>query len=527
MAAIRYRQLQAPTLLDDVQDNGGTAAAQSLSNAFKSFSNQALDVVGDLRAQQGQREGAAAGVSGQPNFREGSKALTAYGEAYNNSALRSYAIHSETDLEDQAARLEVQANNDPESFRVTFAAVRDAHLKAAPAMAVPTLQEMYDRRMSEGVRRLSTARTVEVRNQQRKDTSEGIDRQTDRIANLEAEDNPANEKRIAEERAKLDLLIDGARNTGTITATEANAARVDASRRITSQAITSRFRNELKKPGGDPVKFIERLKEANKKSDVLPPDEEEKLVTGLLGELREQNFLDAQGRAQDNEEERARYEAGDREATADMLGGTLTQKKILDMVEDKRLKPETARTLNNELTNGDAGKSDPETLYRLETNLLDYTDEEIEQQYGLSWADKSRLTLKKREWESGWRGTQEGREAAERIDRSLGIPPGGLNQLLPDPIRKARERALTDWYNSVDSLEPGVRQSQLIPKAEEVIGRVIRQNKQLELDNLKRRRDRVTQKIAAEQPSGQAKKDIDAELQSLDAQIRQREQQVK
>jgi hypothetical protein len=277
MAAIRYRQLQAPGLLDTVPDNGDSSAAQSLANAFKSFSDQSSTLLGGLRSQQGQQEGAAAGATGSPQFREGARALTAYGEAYNNSALRSYSVRAEADAEDQAARLETEAANDPEHFRATFGAVRDTTVKNAPAMARQVLTDLYDRRLADGVSRLSRAQAVDLRDQSRKDTSDGIDRQTDRVANLMVEDNPDNEQRIAEEQVKLQMLIDGAVNDGTISKVEGGAAHVDAMRSITKRTVLARFQKELDNPYGDPVKFIKRFKEANKTSEALPPEEEQKL----------------------------------------------------------------------------------------------------------------------------------------------------------------------------------------------------------------------------------------------------------
>lgn len=525
--AIRYRQLQAPGLLDAVQDNGDSAAAQSLANSLKSFSDQSSSLLGGLRSQQGQREGAAAGAAGAPQFRDGARALTAYGEAYNNSALRSYAVRAEADAEDQAARLETEAANDPEHFRTTFGAVRDTTVKNAPEMARPALNELYGRRLAEGVSRLSRAQAVDLRNSARKDTSEGIDRQTDRIANLLAEDNPANEERIAEEQVKLQMLVDGAVNDGTLSKVEGSALHVGAMREVTKRTVLARFQKELDNPYGDPVKFIKRFKEANKTSEALPPEEEQKLEDGLLGELRERNALDAASRAQMNAEEQARFAAGDKEATSDLLAGRLTQQKLLSMTEQDQLRPETARTLRNELTSGSAAKSDPQTLFSYETDLLNRSEDEIREAPGLTWDDRSKLILKRREWEHGWRTTQEGREGADRIDRALGITPGIMSQVLPEPQRKARERALTDWYTAVDALEPGERQKALIPQAEEVIGRVIRSNNSLELERLRARRSQIAAKVAEEKPTGYMKKTVDDDIANLDAQIRGLEQRVK
>lgn len=526
--ATRYRQLEAPALLDTSHVNtGGAEAATALANTFKAFEKTAAGLGAGIQQRRGTAEGAAAGATGKPEFQKGWRTLTAYGEAYNNSALRSYAVHAEADAEDTSARLEVEAGTDPTKFRATMEAVANSTIKNAPPEARAVLQDIYGKSLAAGLGRVSQRQAVESNKTARADTAEGIGRSVDRIAQWRASNDPALAVQADEEEVKLQMLVDAAVRDGTISQVEGAAVHKDAYNEIIKQTVTERFKKEIQNPYGDPVKFIRRVQEENKTSEALPPDEEEKLVGSLLTTLREENSLDAAGRAQQNAEADARHQLGDRTATAALLSNQLTQSTLLKMVESDDLEPATARTLLNELTSGDTAKSDPKTLFSTETNLLNMSEEDITTERGLTWADRSRLILKRREWASGWRGTQEGREGSERIDRALGLAPGITNALLSDDQKKQRERALTDWYTSVDALPPAERQAKSIAISEEVIGRTIRNTAQTELQSLQTKRAQLVQRMSTEKLSDMARKDLQSYLEGIDRNIAEAEKKAK
>lgn len=491
---IRYRQLQQPTLIDTTPlETGDSQAATALANAFKQFEGVALEPAAGLRAQQGKREGAAAGSSDDPQFREGLRSLTAYGAAYNDSAMRSYAIKAEADAEDQAARLEVEAQNDPEKFNATFGAVRDETLKHAPPQARQVLGDIYTRRLGAGTARLTGARAEEINKQARADTSEGVQRAIDRIATLRASDDPSDAAQAEIEQAKLTLLIDGAHNSGTMSETEWQALHVKSQRAIVSQTVSARFQKELDSPYGNPVQFIEKLKKANQTSDVLSPEEEDKLVSGLMSDLREHNTLYSAENARSAAEEKARYEAGNREATSDLLSGNLTVRKLRDMVDQHQLDPDRATSLANELENGGVAADDPKVAFDTRTNLLDYSEDDISTMPGLTWKTRGELILKRREDALGWKGTQAASEAFDRIDRALGILPGVDSRMLSEEDRAARNNARTELYNVIDVLPPNERQDAVLNASSDVVGRFIRKSKSAEAQTLRIAKQRFMQ----------------------------------
>lgn len=529
MPAQRYRDLQRASVLETgvVQQNAGTAASR-LAQTFKDFEVRSASKLADLSAQQGMREGTEAGQRGDPQLRTGLKSLTAYGRAYNNAALRSYLIKAEGDANQTAARLETEAANDPGKFNITFGKVRDEVLKTVEPSVRPALAEVFQRRLSDGLVRLEAGRANEVKAEQRSTTAEGINQIVDRLGRLRASDDPALMEQADEEEAKLNLLIDGAANDGTLSIIEAQALKVDAARSVVKATVSARFARELDNPYGDPVGFIEKLREANKKSEALPPEEEAKLMDGLLADLRERNAL-ANIREQNTLDAlKLRYAAGEKFATEQLLSGTLRQRDILRLTEGDYLDPSVARTLLNELTSPSLPKSNQQELFSVETNLLRESEEDIRDNPGLTWADKSRLILKRREELAGWKGTQQAKEGADRIDRALGLVPGINNKLLSDDEARRRDTALTEWYNVVDALPPEERQFKAIEIAEQVTERVIRSNARAEAERIRARMERMQTTYGdPSELSSSKRKEYEAELKRQQDLLRQAEQRAK
>ena len=535
--AERYRDLQRPSMLETgiVQQNAGSAAAR-LADVFTQFEQQANAFGGELRTQKGQEQGALAGEQkadgsmpkDEPLMKSGLRTLTNYGKAFDNAALRSYTIRAEADAQETAARLEVEAANDPDKFGAKFGAVRDEVLKNAEPGLRAALSEVYQRHLGAGVARLQTARSLEVRAEQRATTAEGIARSVDSIGQLRASDDPASFVQAEEEDLKLNLLIDGAVNDGTLSVTEGQALKVDAFRSVVKSTVVARFAREFDSPYGDPVGFIERLREANKTSEALPPAEEAKLQDDLLAELRERNAMrSAKVSAQDGARQ-LRYLEGDRTATAALLSGSLSQRQLLKMVEADTLDPSDARTLLNQLHSGDPGNSDPRELFSVETNLLSESEEDIRSNEDLSWSDRSRLLLKRREEAAGWKGSQQAKEGADRIDRALGIAPGVMRKALDPEEAKQRESALTEWYNAVDALPEDERQTKAIEIAEQVTQRVIKTNARNEVEQIRGRVESIRARYGdLEKLSTKNRATYDAEMKLQQDRLREAEQRAK
>lgn len=453
-------------------DRGESTAALELASTLQQFGGMVADYGIKQQTARGAQEGTVAGASGQPNFQKGWRTMTAYGQAYNNAATRSYAIRAEADAEDQAARLEVDAANDPAKFEATFGAIAKATIKAAPPEARAILTEVYNQRMATGRMRLINAQATEQHNQARGDLAEGIQRSTDRIAQWRASDDPALMAQADTEEAKLGLLIDSAARDGTISETARLAAHKNSMEQTFADTIVARLEKEMSSPTGDPIGFIQRFDEASKASNVLSPDEEQKLHSRLMTKLEDRARMDRLAEAGANAEQAARYAAGDREGTARLLDGSLTNSWILDKTLSGDLKPEIARTLRDALKSGSGGPvSDSRELLIVEPNLLSFSETDILKNGRLSNDDKRRLILKRQEMVKGWQGTPAAREASRILTRGLGIQEGKNVRLLSDDEVQQLSDAQNEMYVRGEAMKPEERDAGIVPLARELVNK--------------------------------------------------------
>jgi hypothetical protein len=315
---------------------------------------------------------------------------------------------------------------------------------------------------------------------------------------------------------------------GTLSESEGRVVRQQAQYGIVSATVRQRFQNEINDPYGDPVGFIEELKEMNRTAEVLPPEEEVELENELLAELRDRNSLRSLRESQATAAAQARYEAGDRLATTGLLAGELTQRDLLQMIANDEITPQVARTLLNELQASATrpAKSNQETLFHFKTNLLSYTEEEIASERGLTWEDRSALILTRRDEATGWKSTQAAKEAFDRIDRALGIVPGTPVRLLEESELRARDNAFTELYNRIDILPPEEREAALLNASGEVVRDVIRNNASVELERTVRTLEQYKDRMG--DPNGlndRERRRYDVEVQRLEGRITELEQQ--
>jgi hypothetical protein len=476
---VTYRQLAAPAQVETFSvDTGGAQAANSLARALKGFEGITSDIGAQNSANAGAEQGTAAGASGNPQFKEGWRTLTAYGKAYNNAALRSYAIQSEASAEDTAARLEVEANNDPQKFAATFGAVRDATLKAAPPAARGVLVDIYNQHLSNGLARLSRGQAVEVQKQNLDTLYEGISRGVDRVSNLRAANDPLSMQQSDMEEQKLHMMLDAARNDGTLNDVQAQAIGQNVFEAITKQTVVAQFERVLEDPKGDPLEFLRRVQEYNKTSEVLPPEEEQKLQDALLSTLREHNAMASAAESQSRAEQQIRYAAGNQQASSDFLGGTLSRRKLREMVDNGDIDPTRATTLGNELDSQTREQRDDKNLLlQVESSLLDHTRDELMTMRGLSADTRRRLVS---EWDrrsGSWESDQSAKEAFRRIDDKLGILPGTDTSLMSDERKTQRARARHELYDTIEGFLPGERTNKaILAAADEVMAKRITAN---------------------------------------------------
>lgn len=481
-----YRQLQQPeqgvpswALSRDAEGIGHEA--QALGQLFREFEGVSGDVAKKAELQNGALAGAAAGATGHPQYKQGLERFTAYGQAFNNAATGAYAVEAEAQADDAAARLRVQANNDPSHFATTYAAVRDGVLKAAPAQAVPILTEIYNKRLAEGMAALSGAQATEQQKLQRDTYMMGVQRQTSRVATLSATGNPQDEAKAADELTKLTLLIHGGVNAGLYSSAEAEALRVSSMRAITSQVFETQMDNELARPDGDPIGLLQRFTEAHQANlkntgqpALLSDQEYQKLLRGGLTKIYEHNAAVAFSKKQSVTQEQLRRQAGEQEYTVKLLSGQLTMKALEAATANGDLKPSKALELRSALLRPNQGKSDPKALYEAYTNPenLDWSPADVLALQGINDTDKLKLVEHIQKQRDSWDGTQQSKHARQAINAALKIPPGTPYAALSDDQRTAALRAQQEYTNEMNAADPAHRVGLAGAIAQKVIAHV-------------------------------------------------------
>jgi len=531
---VDYRQLQQPeegvpswALSRDAEGVGHEA--QALGQLFREFEGISNDVHTKVATQAGAIAGAASGATGHPQYRQGLERFTAYSQAFNNAATGAYAVQAEAQADDAAARLRVQANNDPAHFATTYSAVRDAVLKQAPAQAVPILTDIYNKRLAEGVAALSGSQAAEQQKVHRDIYMEGIARQTSRVAALDGAGDPHSQAQAADELTKLSTLIEGGANAGLYSKDEATAMHVGAMRAITSQVFETQIDNEIAN-GGDPVGYLQRFMDAHQANlkdtsqpALLSNDEYQKLIRGALTKMYEHNATIAFDKKNAVTVQQLRFQQGDQDYTVKLLTGQLTMKGIAIGVANGDIKPEIGRSLRDQLLHGSQAKSDPRALYEAYTNPenLDWSSTDVLNLPGISDADKLKLVQHIQKQRDSWDGTQQSKHARQAINAALKIPPGTPYAALSEDQRTAALRAQQEYTNEMNAADPAKRVGMADTIAQKVVAHV---HQQQAVDDLKTWGTARQNFISMYGPAATAPMDTDryqARLKYYDQQISQ------
>ncbi len=486
---VDYRQLQEPeqavpswALSRDAEGIGSEARA--LGQTFREFEGISGNIEKQGLLKAGALAGAASGATGHPQYKQGFERFTAYGQAFDNAATGAYAVQAEAQADDAAARLRVQANNDPAAFYSNYTAVRDGVVKEAPPEAQPILTEIYNKRLAEGMSALSAAQAADQQRVHRSVYLEGIQRQTARVAALDASTNPEDQARSADELTKLTLLINGGVTAGLYAPADAEAYRVGAMRAITEQTFETQFDQQLSDPNGDPVGYLQRFMrahEANLRNPnqpaVLSDKEYQSLLRVALQKMYEHNAAIAMQKRQGTTAEQARWQRGEQQYTVRLLQGQLTDSQIAIGVQNGDLKPSIGRALAGMLRSGDQVKSDPKALYDAysDPDNLDWSATHVAGLPGINWTDKMRLMEHLQKERDDWNGTQQVKLARAKINAVLKIPPGTPMAMLSPAQRQAAVEAQQEFTQQMQAMDPAKRIPSAMTVAQNVITRVRQQ----------------------------------------------------
>ncbi len=477
---VDYRQLQSPVqplTPDELPNTGRAQEAEALAGLFKSFSNTTNNLGIQVGKTKGEQAAGADASSGNINFKSGIARYTAYGEAYNNAAARSYLIETSVTADSQAAQLQIEANKNPDTFRTTFSAARDATLKHVPIEAQKEVADMYNTHLAQGLANVTAAHQQDIVDRQRSLVDVDIGVSTNKIGKLQADamitGNPTSMAMATDENNKLFLRIQGAVNSGTISQVEADGRIAAAHRTIFENTWTSQFEHELQ-TNPDPqaaLKIIDKFQAANRNNAVLSEDEEHKLTLRMFTDLKEQNLVVAKLKSLNKTDEQTKYDNGDKLFTGLYLTGQLTEAALAKGVANSDVRPERATALVQLMKNAAVqAKSSPEAILKLKTDpqFLDKTDIEIASTPGVNATDALKAIDERDKRNNSYEGTQEFKDGVAAINRALKITPGPTG-LLSDADRKRQTDALGDYHDAVKNTDPAKRTVNMSTLAQQAI----------------------------------------------------------
>lgn len=529
---VDYRQLQNPVMPlspDQLPSTGRVQEAEQLAATLKNFSGKVQDFAVQRATQAGAIAGAAAGQTGTPALKDGLTRFSAYNQAYNNAALRSYLIETSIATDAQAATLQIQANKNPGTYLATATAARDAAIKAAPVQAQGEIAEMWNKHIAQGNANVSAANANDIVDRQRTLVDVDIGVSTNKIAKMQADamitGNPTSMAEAADENTKLFARIQAAANTGTISQVEAAGRIAAAHRSIFEQTWVSQFEHELN-TSPDPqaaLKIIDKFHVANAANTVLSEDEEHKLSIRMFSDLKEQNLVVAKLKSLSKSDEQLKYEVGDKVYTGLYLTGQLTEAKLAQGVANSDIRPERATGLVQLMKNANTeAKSDQRVINKtkLDPQFLDKTDDEIIRTPGINAKDAGTLIAERDKRNTTYEGTQEYKDGVQAINRALKILPGPTG-MLSDADRKRQTDAIGDYHDAVKNTDPAKRSVNMAALAQQAITNANARAAAADLTNFVNGRAAYQKRMTPDNPDYPGEKGVADRLKHYDDQISQ------
>ena len=448
------------------QETGQAQVFATLSDRLRDFSNQIYEQqVAPAVKAKAQVAGAAAGAAGTPQLKS---SFTLYGRAYNDSAVRAYAMSQYSDIEQTMGQFEADAGTDAAKFSAKVEGYRNGALQGVIPEARPFIQQMLQERSQEGLSRITTAARVQAKETVRVQIAGGLDVMAGKVSKyfLESTDDSI-AKAQATGQAYLEM-VDASVADGTFSPKEGQALKDNHLKNSMEWLAAGRLEAQYTLPNGNPVQVIKDVLS----NPALTDEDRQQLARNLHSRLDVLQATDRELSAREDAKFKAMAEKADRDLSAKVLEGTATSADIVNAIRTQGLDPSRGTALHAMLKAG-PGKDDDRERFKVETNLLAYTAQEIGNNSRLSWDSRRMLVEKLNGKMQGWPDSNSSQEARRRIDNALGIIPGSMNSLLSPEDAKDRGIAQTMWYDRMAALPPEQRDTSAITIAETVISQYV------------------------------------------------------
>jgi len=459
----------------------------SLASRLSAFSEQVSDELDVEMAKKAKEKGLidAQGKT-EITLRDGS---TIADEAWNQGAIASHMSAVKLDINDNLSRIAAESTRDPEGYAVKAKAYSKGLLSGVPDGIKPIVQDELASIILKSGQKISSDLTSFNRDQDAATISTGIDlyRTDGENAAKEGDVDAATDAQL-----KAHALTNRMEAAGMITHKSAEIQRNNITRDIEDQVIYGAFEREMN--AGRGVKHIERFKKLKRLGD-RDPDYRKKMVSTMLGMMQKDHQADDAQRKRDDAARKARYRKGERKVASLDLEGALIPEHLQKMLDNDELDPKVADKYKKNAFASGPEFSDQIAVNEYKADLLGTTEFDIQTDPRLSRPDKMELIGDRRALEDdkgNWKGTQNGREGARRINHAFGIIKGAMGvKITPEKAQRAG-MVLTRYFNEVENTPVEEREVKSIEVADRLVKEVNNEILIKDLDSIRERLNKAT-----------------------------------
>lgn len=472
---------QSQMLREQPIESNAPQLFQSLASRLKAFTHQRQNEL-DAQIQKKGKEQGLIDAQGKTaiTLRTGE---TIADEAWNQGAITSHMAAVKLDITDNLTRIQAENTRDPAGYAVSARGYSQGLLEGVPEGIRPAVQDELSSIILKQGTKITADRNTFERNQHLAQTSTAVD-----LYRTEGENHAKEGDAEAATEAQLKAieLTNSLEVAGLLDPKSAEIQRNDITRDIEDQIIYGAFARDMDKGKG--LQYISRFNKLKALGD-RDPDYRKEMSDKMVGMIKDSHTIDADKRKAAEAARKELWRNGERIVANLDLEGALTIEHLQGMVEDGTLDPKVAAKYKQAAMLDGPEFSDQIAINEIRADILSTSDFDIQTDPRISREDQQKLIEERRSIEedkANWRGTQNGREGARRINQAFGIIKGVDTRISKEKAQRAG-MVLTRYFNEVESLPLEERELKTIEISDRLVKEVNNEIFVADLDKAKNR----------------------------------------
>ncbi len=474
---------QSQLLREQPIESNAPQLFQSLASKLRAFTHQQQNEL-DREMQKKAKEKGLIDAQGKTTITL-KTGETIADEAWNQGAITSHVAAVKLDITENLTRIQAENSRDPAGYAISARGYSQGLLEGVPEGIKPAVQdELASIILKQGTKITSDRNTFE-REQHLAQTSTAVD-----LYRTEGENHAKEGDAEAATEAQLKAieLTNSLEVAGLLNPKSAEIQRNNITRDIEDQIIYGAFARDMKKGKG--LQYITRFNKLKALGD-RDPDYRKKMSDKMVGMIKESHAIDAADRKAADAARKELWRNGERVVANLDLEGALTIEHLQDMVEKEEIDPKVAAKYKKAATLDGPEFSDQIAINEIKADILAISEFDIQTDPRISRVDRDLLVEERRtieEDKANWRGTQNGREGARRINQAFGIIKGVDTRISKEKAQRAG-MVLTRYFNEVEGLPLEEREVKTVEIADRLVKEV---NNEIFVTDLEKAKDRLS-----------------------------------